>query len=230
MKDQVLQVFKEFHASVERASGRKMKCLRTDNGGEYIGSFATYCKSHGIRHENVPPKTPQLNEVVERMNIIIVEKIRSMLSQAKLPKSFLGEAVRTAVDLINLTPLRPLNGEIPDEVWYGKKASYDLRVFGCGAFVHVPKDERAKVNAKTKECIYLGSPRDELGFILYYPRNKKIVRSRDVVFYEDQMIHDIQSKKPKTIVAHNSRGKIPQLNYDHVQPTQHDHMELPDQT
>jgi len=31
-----------------------------------------------------------------------------------------------------------------------------LRVFGCKAFVHIPKDERKKLDAKTKECIYLG--------------------------------------------------------------------------
>ena len=35
MKDQVFQIFKEFHASVEQETGRKLKCLRLDNGGEY---------------------------------------------------------------------------------------------------------------------------------------------------------------------------------------------------
>lgn len=230
-KDQVLQAFKEFHASVERASGRKLKCLRSDNGGEYLGPFEAYCKTHGIRHEKTPPKTPQMNGIAERMNRTIAEKVRSMLSHAKLPKSFWGEAVRTAVDLINLSPSRPLNGEIPDEVWYGKKASYgQLRVFGCRAFVHVPKDERAKLDTKTKECIYLGSPRDELGFRLWDPVNKKIVRSRDVVFYEDQTIHDIQSKKPKTIVVQNSGGEIPQRDIEPDQTAQPHQMEQPDQT
>jgi transposase InsO family protein len=132
-KDQVLQVFKEFHASVEQASGRKLKCLRTDNRGEYIGPFSAYCRSYGIRHEKVPPKTPQMNGVVERMNRTIAEKVRSMLSQAKLPKSFWGEVVRTAVDLINLSPSSPLNGEIPDEVWYGKKAFESLWMQGICA-------------------------------------------------------------------------------------------------
>ena len=61
MKDPVLQTFKEFHASIERETGRKLKCLRLDNGGEYKGPFEAYCKAHGIRHKKVPPKTPQLN-------------------------------------------------------------------------------------------------------------------------------------------------------------------------
>ena len=82
-----------------------------------------------------------------------------------------------------------------------------MRFFGCKAFLHIPKDESAKLDAKEKKCVYLGSPRDELGFRLWDPINKKIVRSRDVVFFEDKTIHDIQrSKKPKPIVR-NSRGE-----------------------
>lgn len=101
-----------------------MKFLISDNGGEYLGPFEAYCKNHEIRHEKTPPKTPQMNEIAEMMNITIVEKVISMFSQAKLTKSFWGETVITSVDLINLSPSRPLNGEIPDELWYQKKASY----------------------------------------------------------------------------------------------------------
>ncbi len=41
-KDQVLEAFKEFHAQVERETGRKLKCVRSDNGGEYRGPFEAY--------------------------------------------------------------------------------------------------------------------------------------------------------------------------------------------
>jgi hypothetical protein len=43
-KDQVLSVFKKFQVSDERETEKKIKCLRTDNGGEYIGPFDAYCK------------------------------------------------------------------------------------------------------------------------------------------------------------------------------------------
>nr|GEZ27716.1 hypothetical protein [Tanacetum cinerariifolium] len=43
-KDQVLYVFKEFHASVERETGRKLRYIPSDNGGEYSGPFDVYCK------------------------------------------------------------------------------------------------------------------------------------------------------------------------------------------
>ena len=87
-KDQVLDAFKEFHALVERETGRKIKCVRSDNGGEYKGPFEEYCKKYGIRLEKTPPKTPQLNGLAERMNRTIEERVRCVLSHAKLPKSF----------------------------------------------------------------------------------------------------------------------------------------------
>ena len=197
-KDQVIEAFKEFHARVERETGMKLKCVRADNGGEYRGPFEAYCRSHGIKLEKTPPKTPQLNGVAERMNRTITERVRCMLSHAKLPKSFWGEAVATVVNIINYSPSVPLDGEIPEEVWRGRRVSYDrFKVFGCRAFVHVPKDERAKLDSKTKECIYLGTPQDEFGYRLWDPTTRRIVRSRDVIFFEDQTIEDFHSvKKP----------------------------------
>ena len=44
-KDQVLNVFKQIHAFVERQSGEKLKCIWTDNGGEYSGPFDEYCNN-----------------------------------------------------------------------------------------------------------------------------------------------------------------------------------------
>ncbi|MCI81768.1 retrovirus-related pol polyprotein from transposon tnt 1-94, partial [Trifolium medium] len=57
-KDQVLEKFKEFHALVKRQTGKKLKCVRSDNGGEHCGPFDVYCKQQGIAHEKTPPKTP----------------------------------------------------------------------------------------------------------------------------------------------------------------------------
>jgi len=58
--------------------------------------------------------------------------------------------------------------------------------------VHIPKDERSKLDVKTRQCIFLGYGLDEFGYRLYNPVEKKLVRSRDVVFMEDQIIGDIE--------------------------------------
>ncbi|GJR20718.1 putative RNA-directed DNA polymerase [Tanacetum coccineum] len=203
-KDQVLDVFKQFHALVERQTGKKLKCIRTDNGGEYIGPFDAYCREHGIQHQKTPPKTPQLNGLAERMNRTLVERVRCLLSHAGLPASFWGEALNTAVHVINLTPCVPLRFDVPDRVWSGKDVSYrHLRVFGCKASVHIPKDERSKLDVKGKPCVFLGYGQDEFRYRLYDPVQKKLVRSRDVVFEEDLTLKDVENAKRETIPQYN---------------------------
>ena len=191
-KDQVFDCFKLFHKTVERETGKTLKCIRTDNGGEYIGKFDSYCKDNGIRHERSVPKSPQLNGVAERMNRTLIEKIRCMLSHANLTRSLWGEAMVSAVQVINLSPSSALNGEVPEKLWSGKDKSYNhLRVFGCKAFMHIQSDERSKLDSKSKVCIYLSAGDDKFGYKLYDPIHKKVMRSRDVVFMEDQTIKDI---------------------------------------
>ena len=201
----MLEKFKEFHASVERQLGKKLKCIRTDNGGEYCGPFDIYCKQHGIAHEKTPPKTPQLNGLAERMNMTLIERVRYMLSEAKLPKHFWGEALYTAVHVINLSPAVALNSEVPNKIWFGKNVKYDhLRVFGYKSFVHVPKDERSKLDAKLRQCIFIGYGEDEFAYMFYDPIEKKLVRSCDVKFMEDQTIEDIDKMKKSTPKEDNS--------------------------
>ena len=192
---------KQFHASVERQTGKKLKCIRTDNEGEYIGLFDVYCRESGIRHQKSPPKTPQLNGLAERINKTLVEHVRCLLSYAGSPKSFWGEALNTAVYVINLTPCVPLSFDIPDRVWSGKDVSYrHLRVFRCKSFVHIPKDERSKLDAKTKPCVFIGYGQDDFGYRLYDPV-LKLVCSRDVIFMEDQTLKDVE--KADTSPQHN---------------------------
>jgi len=198
-KDQVFQVFKQFLTLVERETGKKLKCIRTDNGGEYQGQFDAYCKEHGIRHQFTPPKTPQLNGLAERMNRTLIERTRCLLSHSKLPKAFWGEALVTAAYVLNHSPCVPLQYEAPEKIWSGRDISYDqLRVFGCKAYVHVPKDERSKLDVKTRECVFIGYGQDMLGYKFYDPVQKKLVRSRDVVFVEDQTIEDIDKVEKST--------------------------------
>jgi len=202
-KDDVFEIFQHFHAKVERERGKPLKCIRTDNGGEYTSKqFQNNIRSYGIRHEKTVPNTPQHNGVAERMNRTIVDRIRCMLSLAKLPRSFWGEAMRTACYLINLSPSVPLKGDYPERVWTGKDVSYEhLRVFGCKAFVHVPKEQRSKLDNKATQCIFLGYADEEFGYRLWDPEEKKVVRSRDVVFYEDQTIEDFEKvEKPQAFV------------------------------
>jgi hypothetical protein len=125
-----------------------------------------------------------------------MERMRCLLSHVKLPKHYWSEALMTALYLINLSPSYPLQGDVPNRVWYNKDISYDHhKIFGCKAYVHIPQDERSKHVAKTRQCIFIGHELDEFGYNLVDPILRKVVRSRDVVFVEDQTIEDIVKSK-----------------------------------
>src|SRR5271154_4992655 len=104
-KSDVFDTFKKWKALVENETGKRLKCLRSDNGGEYCSKeFDNYCSYNGIRRMKTVPRTPQENGVSERMNGTIMERAKSMRLHAGLPLQFWADAVDTAVYLINRGP------------------------------------------------------------------------------------------------------------------------------
>ncbi|KAG8488067.1 hypothetical protein CXB51_018276 [Gossypium anomalum] len=84
------------------------------------------CKSEGIVRHLTVRHTPQQNGVAERMNRTIMEKVRCMLSNANLPKSFWAEAASTACFLINRSPSVAIEKKTPQEVWSAGVKGYKL--------------------------------------------------------------------------------------------------------
>ena len=64
-------------------------------------------------------------------------------------------------------------------------------MLSCREFVHIPRDERLELDRKVKQCIFMGYGHEEFGYRLWDLVNKKIIRNRDVVFFEDQTIEDL---------------------------------------
>jgi hypothetical protein len=95
-----------------------------------------------------------------------------------------------------------LDFDIPEIVWSGRDVSYShLKVFGCKAFAHVPKENRLKLDDKILPYIFLGYGNEEFGFRLWDLIKRKIVKSRDVVFYEDQFYGDADKpEKSKAVI------------------------------
>ena len=71
---EVFKKFVEWKAMVLKPSGKRVKTLRTDNGGEYNSrEFENYLKRKGIRNQNTVPETSKQNGETERMNRTLVE-------------------------------------------------------------------------------------------------------------------------------------------------------------
>ena len=106
-KDQVFEKFKEYETMVTNMTEKKIKIIRSDNGGEYTSKeFSNYLKEKGIHDQLSVPWTPEQNGVSERMNRTIQETARCMIHNAGLDKKFWAEAVCTAVMIIEIEALQ----------------------------------------------------------------------------------------------------------------------------
>ena len=135
-------------------------------------------KECGIAQHKKNPYTPQQNRVAERMNRSLMEKARSMFSDVGLGQEFWIVAIDIACYLKNRSPTSSLVDKTPHEVWSSKKPSIaHLKVFGCDAFMHVPKEKRRKLDNKSEKCIFVGYKDGIKGYKLWNHVTRKIVYS-----------------------------------------------------
>jgi transposase InsO family protein len=68
-KAKEFEKFKIFKALTETQTGKMLKAVRSDRGGEFMSRvFKEFYDEHGIKREYTIPRTPQQNGLVERQN------------------------------------------------------------------------------------------------------------------------------------------------------------------
>ena len=88
-KDEATAVIKKFKIRAEAESGKKLRTLRTDRGGEFTSvEFAAYCADQGVVRHHTAPYSPQQNGVVEQRNQTVVGKARSMMKAKGMSTRF----------------------------------------------------------------------------------------------------------------------------------------------
>eukprot|EP00253_Pinus_taeda_P031395 PITA_31395 len=117
-KSETYSNFCEFKALVEKESGKKVKALRSDNGGEYIlDKFKDFCKAKRIQRELIAPHNPQHNGVAERKNKTIMGVAWAMLHDQGLPLHLWVEACNTIVYVQNRCPHKILGMSTLEEAY-----------------------------------------------------------------------------------------------------------------
>ena len=58
--------------------------------------------------------------------------------------------------------------------------------------MHVPNEQRLKLDDKTTPCIFIEYGDEEFGYRLWDSEKQKTVTSRDVVFHEQETIEDME--------------------------------------
>ncbi|GJP77230.1 hypothetical protein CLOP_g7662 [Closterium sp. NIES-67] len=193
-------VLKEWMPRAQRECGYKVKVIRSDNGGEFIGAdFEGELKRKGIQHQLTVPYNPQQNGVAERFNRTLQEGARTLLGRAGLPDPFWVSALRQ-VALVKNRVLATVGDKewIPYTKWYGSAPAVNmLRAFGCMVVFHVPKEKRGKLEASGRWGVHLGIAKDHKAWLLWDLTTQKLTVSRDVKFLESLYYKEWKQQQQK---------------------------------
>lgn len=200
-KNEAVEIIKQYVKEVENKWNNKVYTLRCDNGGEYANvDLKQWCKFKGIVLDFTTPYTPQLNGKAERLNRTIMEKARALIAENKTKKNMWGEAVRTAVYLLNRSPTETVETTAVEK-WTNKKPNLSgLAIFGNTAHAKVVSPLK-KLDDRTKEYIFIGYAPN--GYRLWDSNKQEVIIARDVVFkkYKENKIEVEQSETQVKINA-----------------------------
>ena len=108
-----------------------------------------------------------------------------MLKEKNLPWELWGEAVSTAIYLLNRASTRSLQGFTPYEAWTGRKPSIEhLRVFGSFVHVKCTKASQKKLEDRSTPMVFIGYEIGTKAYSCFDPVNASLHINRDVVFEE----------------------------------------------
>jgi transposase InsO family protein len=157
-KSETFEKFKIYKEMVENEMDSKIKCLRSDNGGEFTSKeFMDYCSSHGIKRQFSIARTPQQNGVVERKNRTIQEMARTMLMDSKLTDIFWTQALHKTIHNQNIVMLINNTDKTPYELWKGRpKNVKHFRVFGSKCHIKREDGKMGKFNSRVDKGVLVG--------------------------------------------------------------------------
>jgi hypothetical protein len=127
--------------------------------------FKDLCEEKGICRQLTISNTLQQNGVVERKNRTLLDMVRSMMAQANLPISFLGDALLTAAYILNRVPSQ-LVSSISYELWKGEKPNLEhLRPWGSAGFVHSTANKYGKLGPRARKHIFIRDSNSSKGYV-----------------------------------------------------------------
>lgn len=165
-KSETIDKITEMLRIMKTQLGKPIKRFQCDGGREFENQkIRELMKTNGIKLIITNSYTPEQNGCAERSNRTVVEAARTMLLAKNLPKILWAEAVNTAVLVLNHTGPGCVEEKSPYELFTGKSSNLKiLHVFRIGCYVHIPKEQRKKLDAKGQRGILVGYSTEIDGF------------------------------------------------------------------
>ncbi|GJS97928.1 retrovirus-related pol polyprotein from transposon TNT 1-94 [Tanacetum coccineum] len=148
----------------------KVKVIRCDNGTELKNKeMNQFCEMKGILRQYSVARTPQQNEVAARRNRTLIEAVRTMLADSKLPTTFWAEVINTACYVHNRVLVFKPHNKTLYELFHGRTPTLSfMRPFRCPVIFFNTINHLGKFDGKADECFFYG-----------YSLNSKAFRGED---------------------------------------------------
>ncbi|RVW42708.1 Retrovirus-related Pol polyprotein from transposon TNT 1-94 [Vitis vinifera] len=209
-------------------SFRNGMVVRSDSGGEYygrydrsgeqrLGPFTKYLMECGIVPQYTMSWTWSQNGVAERRNRTLKDMVRSMISHSTLPESLWGEAIKTAVYILNKVPSKAV-AKTPYELWTSKKPSIrHLHVWGCPVEARPYKPNEKKLDSRTMSYYFVGYSERSKGFKFYDPSIRSFFEMGNAKFIENDELSGREQLRKVPIIEIEDTPEIPPTVMEPVQ-------------
>ena len=99
---------------------------------------------------------------------------------------FWGYALETAAFTLNGLPSKSVK-TTPYELWFGEKPKLSfLKVWDCDAYVK--KLQPDKLESKSEKCVFIGYPKETIGYTFYHRSEGKIFVAKFGSFLEKEFL------------------------------------------
>ncbi|GJX28260.1 ribonuclease H-like domain-containing protein [Tanacetum coccineum] len=141
----------------------------------------------GIKRELSVARTPQQNGVAEKKNRTLIEAVRTMLADLKLPTTFWAESVNTACYVKNRVLVIKPHNKTPYELFNGRPPTISfMRPFGCLVTILNTLDHLGKFDGKADERFFVGYYVNSKAFRVFNSRNRIVEETLHITFLENK--------------------------------------------
>lgn len=186
-KSHAVDAVKRMVLEAQRETELMVEIIRTDNGTEYLNNELTdWLQSQGIKHQLTVSHNPEQNGAVERLWGTLFDWTRSTLLDEGLPQALWPYALQHVNYVRNRLPRADGTPSPYQLYWHSVPDISNLRVFGCRAWAHLPKEVRgpsSKLDARAVPAIFIGFEPNVKAWRLLSEDGTAFV-SRDVKFDE----------------------------------------------
>lgn len=199
-KSEVMDEFVAVRAYIQTQLENRMKRFVSDGEGKYVsGEFQSYLRRKGVVHEQTPPYTPQRNPISERKNLTIMNRVRAVLNEKKVPSFLWGEAFNYVLFVMNRAVRKGEEMSRYEKLHGVKPSMKHVHEFATPVVFKDNSNDRKKLDAKGVDGLYVGYNESANTYRIYDIKKRRIVASRDVIFFPN-LQHSLEESSEIEIV------------------------------